>query len=128
MYNNVYLPGNAVALTWTGSIAGCNPGTTNLAHQQAVIDRVNYFRALVELPATTLLSGTPTTQSQAAALMMSANDDLDHEPPVSWLCYSADGATGAGSSNLALGISGVGAIDLYMTDPGSGNITAGQRR
>ncbi len=128
LYNNVYLPGNAVSLIWTGSVASCNPGTTNLAHQQAVIDRANYYRALVELPPVTLLSGVPTAQAQAAALMMSANTALSHTPPTSWLCYSAAGAAGAGSSNLALGINGVGAIDGYMRDPGALNTAAGHRR
>ena len=93
-----------------------------------MIDRVNYYRALVGLPPATLLTGTPTTQAQAAALMMSANNALSHAPPTSWLCYSANGATGAANSNLALGISGVAAIDGYMSEPGAGNSAAGHRR
>lgn len=128
LYNTVYGPGDLVTLTWTGSVTGCNPGTTNLAHQQAVIDRVNYFRSLVGLPSVTLLGGTPTTQAQAAALMMSANNALSHYPPLSWVCYSSEGATGASKSNIALGLNGVDAIDLYMDDPGAGNTAAGHRR
>jgi hypothetical protein len=128
LYNNTYLPGNSVALTWTGAIATCTAGTTNVAHQQATIDRVNYYRALVDLPPVTLLTGTPVTNSQASALMMSANGALSHTPPTSWLCYTAEGAAGAGSSNIALGIRGVGAIDGYMSDPGAGNTAVGHRR
>ncbi|MEO8302743.1 MAG: CAP domain-containing protein [Betaproteobacteria bacterium] len=128
LYNTVYLPGNLVGLTWSGSVAGCVVGSTNAAHQQAVIDRVNYYRSLVDLPTVTLLTGLPTTQSQSAALMMSANNSLSHSPPAGWTCYSADGATGASKSNLSLGINGVGAIDGYMEDPGAGNIAAGHRR
>ena len=128
LYNGTYLPGTAVAMGWTGSIASCLPGTTSPAHQQAVIDRVNYYRSLVDLPPVTLLNGTPVTQTQASALMMTANRALSHNPPTSWLCYSADGAAGAGSSNLALGMTGVGAIDGYMVDPGSGNTAVGHRR
>ena len=128
LYNNVYLPGDLVPLLWTGSIAGCNPGTTNLAHQQAVIDRVNYFRRLVELPPVSLLAGTPTNQVQAAALMMSANNALSHTPPTSWLCYSTEGATGAMNANIAIGAAGVDAIDLYMDDFGAGNTAVGHRR
>jgi uncharacterized protein YkwD len=127
LYNNVYVPGGAATLIWSGgSISPCIPGITNVAFQQAVIDRVNYFRALVKLPAVSLLSGIRTTEAQAAALMMSANHALSHYPPASWLCYSADGATGAGESNLALGINGVGAIDLYIDD--NGIASAGHRR
>jgi len=128
LYNTVYVSGDLVALTWTGSVAGCNPGTTNLAHQQAVIDRVNYFRSLAGLPSVTLLGGIPTTQAQGAALMMSANNALSHSPPSNWICYTGDGATGAGKSNIALGVNGVDAIDLYVDDPGGGNSAAGHRR
>lgn len=128
LYNNTFVPLSSVALLWTGSVAGCNPGTTNLDHQQAVIARINYYRALVDLPPVSLLAGAPVTQSQAAALMMSANNALSHTPPASWLCYSADGATGAGNSNIALGASGVAAVDLFMVDSGAGNTAVGHRR
>ncbi|HET9047122.1 MAG TPA: hypothetical protein VFO33_09200, partial [Casimicrobiaceae bacterium] len=116
LYQSAYLPGNNVPLTWTGSIASCDPGKTNLDHQQAVIDRANYFRALVERPAVTLLGNPETSQAQAAALMMSANNSLSHAPPATWLCYSAADATGAMNTNLAFGVTGVAAIDLFMGD------------
>src|SRR5262245_19140549 len=74
LYNGMYLPGSTVPLQWTGSVPGCNPGATSVEHQQAVIARVNYFRALVDLPPVSLLQGTATAQVQAAALMMSANN------------------------------------------------------
>ncbi|MCC6193854.1 MAG: CAP domain-containing protein [Burkholderiales bacterium] len=128
LYTNTYLPGNAVALVWNGSVPGCMPGTTNPEHQQAVIDRINYYRALVDLPPVTLLTGAPVAQSQAAALMMSANNALSHTPPASWLCFSADGATGAANTNLALGINGPAAVDGFMTDAGAGNNAVGHRR
>ncbi len=132
IYRTQYLPGSSVPLNWTGSVAGCNPGTTNIEHQQAVIARVNFYRALVDLPGVTLTGGLPTTQVQAAALMMAANNSLNHFPPTTWLCYSADGATAAGSSNISLGTNGlgngVGAIDGYMDDFGPGNTATGHRR
>jgi uncharacterized protein YkwD len=128
LYHSAYVAGAAVPLTWSGSIASCDAGTTDAAHQQAVIARVNYFRALVELPPVMLLGATETTQSQAAALMMSANNALSHAPPADWLCYSAAGATGASKSNIALGKMGVEAVDLFMDDPGSGNSVTGHRR
>ena len=64
-------------MQWTGSVSGCVAGTTNLAHQQATIDRVNYYRALVDLPPVSLLTGMPTVQSQAAALMMSKKETAE---------------------------------------------------
>ena len=128
LYRNVYLPGNAVSSGWTGTVPGCVAGTTTSAHQQAVIDRVNYFRTLVSLPPVSLMGSTPISQSQASALMMSANDSLSHSPPPDWDCYTADGAFAAGKSNLAWGIHGVRAIDLYVDDHGSGNYAVGHRR
>jgi uncharacterized protein YkwD len=128
LYNATYLPGFAVPLAWTGSIAGCDPGTTSAMHQEAVIARVNYFRALADLPPVTLLPGMPTAQMQAAALMMSANNALSHGPPASWICHSPGGAAGAAAANLALGAAGVDAVDLYMDDSGAGNSAAGHRR
>ena len=128
LYNDSYLPGNAAVLAWTGSISGCVVGATNVDHQQAVITRINYYRALVDLPGVTLEGGVIVPQVQAAALIMTANNQLSHTPPPSWLCFSADGATGASVSNIAIGKNGVGAIDLYMDDAGAGNQFVGHRR
>jgi hypothetical protein len=47
---------------------------------------------------------------------------------MNWLCYSTDGYDGAGHSNIALGVYGVGAIDGYLDDSGAGNSAAGHRR
>ena len=128
LYRDAYLPGNAAALDWSGSIAGCSPGATNVEHQQAVIGRVNYYRALVDLPPVSLLTGNQTAQVQAAALMMSAHNALSHTPPATWTCFSAAGATGAMNANIALGVRGVASIDLYMSDAGAGNFAVGHRR
>ncbi len=59
---------------------------------------------------------------------MSVNRALSHTPPNSWLCYTADGYSGASSSNLYLGIFGPAAISGYVYDPGSGNDFVGHRR
>ncbi len=128
LYTTQYEPGAAAVLNWTGSLAGCVVGTTNIEHQQAVITRINYYRTLVDLPGVTLLGGVTVGQVQAAALMMTANNQLSHTPPISWVCYSADGAAGAGASNIAIGRNGVGAIDLYMDDSGPSNSAVGHRR
>lgn len=128
LYRSTFVPGNAVPLAWSGSVAACDPGATNIDHQQTVITRVNYYRALVDLPAVALLTSGETAQEQAAALIMSANNALSHAPPTSWLCYSAAATAGAGTSNIALGARGVDAIDLYMDDGGAGNSAAGHRR
>jgi len=58
--------------------------------------------------------------------MMTANDTLSHEPPMSWKCYSEVGAQGARTSNISSG-PGVSSVLSYMVD--DGNLTTfGHRR
>ena len=90
--------------------------------------RINYFRAMAGVPANVSFSDEYNQKAQKAALMMSVNRDLDHTPPPTWKCYSAEGAEGAGNSNLALYAYSWNAIDLYIKDPGSGNHFVGHRR
>jgi uncharacterized protein YkwD len=115
-----------VDMGFTGNIQNCQAGTTSLAYQNQVIERINYYRRMVGLSSVSL---TPNVGSyQSAALMMAANGALSHSPPSSWRCYSSDGASGAGSSNLAIGTEGRGAIDIYMDDFGEANYAVGHRR
>ncbi|MBK7660285.1 MAG: hypothetical protein IPJ28_14645 [Betaproteobacteria bacterium] len=123
VYYNVAMP----AVGFTGSTAGCNPGAISLAFQEWTISRINYLRAMAGVPGNTTLNGAINGQEQAAALIMAANGTLTHSPASNMLCYTAAGAAGAGSSNLALG-GFTDSIPLYMSDPGSGNEIAGHRR
>jgi Domain of unknown function DUF11/Cysteine-rich secretory protein family len=123
-YQNAPTPSD----NWSGSVAGCVPGTTSVAFQAAVAKRINYFRAMAGVPAGITIDASFSTQAQAAALMMSANNSLNHTPPTTWKCYTAGGAQGAGSSNLFLGVFGWNAIDGYIQDPGTGNVFVGHRR
>lgn len=111
---------------FTGDIQNCVAGTTSLQYQQATINRINFYRSMIGLKPTTLIPNL--TNYNQAALMMAANGQLSHSPPSSWRCYSSEGASGAGSSNLALGASGPGAIDIYIDDFGGNNSAVGHRR
>jgi uncharacterized protein YkwD len=128
LYTVQYLGSEGVPTGWNGNQTSCTPGSTAPAFQNAVLQRINYFRAMAGVAATISLSGTYNSKAQASALMMSANQALNHTPPSTWQCYTADGAQAAGRSNLALGVNGPDAIALYMQDPGSGNGFAGHRR
>jgi len=135
LYRNQYVAQGSVVNGWAGSIASCNAGSTAQAFRDATINRVNLYRALAGLPGNiSELSGGEQADDQAAALMFAANQQLSHSPPNTWTCYTSAGATGAGSSNIALGW-GVGfnndgpaAIDGYMDDSGSNNAGVGHRR
>jgi uncharacterized protein YkwD len=127
-YNQVYRASDGVDIGWTGNHANCLAGETSTAFREAVQLRINYFRAMAGVPATVQLSAEYSRKAQQAALMMSVNGQLSHNPPPSWLCYTAEGAEAAGSSNLFLDVYGPAAITGYIEDPGSGNYFVGHRR
>ncbi|NBD38214.1 MAG: hypothetical protein GVY10_06565 [Verrucomicrobia bacterium] len=116
------------AMGWTGSYNPAEAGATATAFQEAVLHRVNYYRALAGIPADITLRQEWVKKAQEAAFMMSTNNALSHGPPPDWNNYTAAGAEAAGNSNLALGSSGWDAIDGYMRDPGAGNAAVGHRR
>lgn len=128
LHNTVYLSSAGIPLGWTGGYDGCEAGTTSAASQEAVLRRINYFRAMAGVPAGVVLSDIFSAKAQQAALMMSAQNSLSHFPPPGWACYTAEGAEAAASSNLAWGSAGADAIDGYMEDYGPGNAAVGHRR
>jgi uncharacterized protein YkwD len=127
-FQQVYLASGNAPINWTGNHSTCNAGTTSQAFRDAVLLRINYFRAMAGVPAAITFSSEYSRKAQQGALMMSRNGQLNHSPPSSWICYTAEGAEAAGHSNLYLGTYSWGAIDGYMEDPGSGNSAAGHRR
>jgi hypothetical protein len=114
-------------VSWSGSTAGCRAGAPSGAAQAAIRQAVNYYRAMAGLPAVNL-DATLSTQAQQAALMMTANQALSHDPPSSWSCWTQSGHDAAGRSNLALGFPGARAIAAYMADAGTTNAGVGHRR
>lgn len=127
-YRTVYAASENAVIGWTGDVDLAIAGTTNQSFKDAVALRVNYYRALAGVPAEITFFDAFNVQAQDAALMMSANDTLDHFPPTTWSCYTASGAYAAARSNLALGTNGPDAIDGYIEDFGSTNDVAGHRR
>ena len=107
-YNAQYLASatSDSEIGWTGSVGGCQVGTTSAAYRAKVLQRINFFRAMAGVPSNVILNDESNSKAQAAALMMSAEGSLSHSPGIGWACYTADGASGAGSSNLYLGRNG----------------------
>jgi uncharacterized protein YkwD len=128
-YNAVYTSSDGVPIGTTANISTCTPGTNSAVFQQAVLRRINWFRALAGLPAAVTFDADESAQCQAAALMMSANTNLQHVGiPPTWHCFSTDGTNAAASSNLALGYDGPDAVMSYVWDYGANNYEAGHRR
>ena len=112
---------------FTGNVGACNAGTTSQAYRDSVLQRVNWYRQMAGM-GTVTENPAFSSDNQQSALMMAAEGSLSHAPGAGWECYSAEGAAAAGKSNLALGLSGIEAIDAYMQDFGAGNTKVGHRR
>jgi uncharacterized protein YkwD len=130
-YWSQYAAKQSVPTGWLGgSLLGCLPGLSSLTSNYATLTSLNFVRSMAGL-APVRLSSTLSSGAQRAALIMSANGALSHSPSSSWKCWTSSGATAASRSNLLLAYPSVTSgqiIDLYMDDPGAGNIAAGHRR
>src|SRR5687768_10142374 len=102
-FRTVFHASENVPLEWTGSYATGAAGDTSAAHKEATRLRINFYRALVGVPADIAFNALYNAKAQQGALMLSANNDLNHFPPPSWTFYTAIGAEATANSNLALG-------------------------
>jgi uncharacterized protein YkwD len=128
-YAGVFKASEGVSSGWTGTIAGCVAGDTSADYKDAVLRRINWFRAMAGVPANVQFDATFNRKAQEAALVMAANNNLSHTPPSTWTCNNANATEAAGSSNLALGRAGPESIASgYMEDGGSNNTAVGHRR
>jgi uncharacterized protein YkwD len=116
---------DAVPRGWTGSTEPCTIGTESQASIDATRHTLNVVRDFAGL-GPVQFTAEKNHRALAAALMMEANGELNHDPPNSWKCYSDEGALGARTSNLALGATGASAILAYADD--SGVASLGHRR
>ena len=127
-YNSAYTASEGIDPAWTGDLTTCTAGTTAPAFRNAVVTRINYFRAMAGVPASVTLSNEYNNKAQEAALMMSRNNTLSHFPPATWTCWSQSGADAASNSNLSLGSRGPDAVANQMRDNGPNNRAVGHRR
>jgi hypothetical protein len=111
--------------TWDGALDSCAPGAISADGHDNALRLFNLYRWLADLPAVTT-DPERDRIAQACALLMDANDDLSHDPPMDWTCWTQDAYDGASSSNISSG-PGVSSVDLYMGDGGNED-TLGHRR
>ncbi len=111
--------GTLPASYFTKTAATCDPGMLTTAGMASALSRVNFFRWLVGLP----LQTTDLTQNAAAqrcALVTASNPvngSTVHNPPASYTCYTSDGATSAGVSNIAYSpVHFIDAMELWIAD------------
>lgn len=109
-----------------GSTDMCDPGTVSEGAHANAVKRTNLYRWLAGLgPVTEDPSRRPV--EQACAVVQFGMGSLSHTPAETVPCYSAAGAQGAGSSNLAQAGGGLArSVDLYVGDGGVDSL--GHRR
>jgi len=101
---------------WTAGAGSCDLGTLHPETIPDTLRRISMYRDLCGLGPVTDIPAQQAGE-QACAVMMNEEGRLDHTPPMSFACYTAEGAAAAGRSNLALGSSTpASAIDLYVGD------------
>lgn len=105
----------AVPSGWTGSTQTCTVGTESAESLAATLHTANVLRDFVGVAPVSFDDGL-NHKALAAALMMTAQGDLSHDPPPDWKCYSEEGKDGASHSNLSLGASGASAMLTYADD------------
>lgn len=127
-FNAVYQASENIPSGWDGNIEQCQAGQLSADYLAAIAWRVNFFRAMAGVPAAITFNAEYNRKAQQAALMMSANNNLSHQPPASWLCYTEEGAQAAANSNLSLGSMGPQSITGLMEDSGTNNTAVGHRR
>jgi len=98
-----------------GSDDPCDPGSVPAAAQDNGLRRTNLFRWLAGLAPVGLDEGRLQAQQECAALQ-AAMRRLDHHPGENQPCYTAAAASGAGSSNLAMGGGLADSVDQFVAD------------
>jgi uncharacterized protein YkwD len=112
---------------YDGDAANCVAGSTSQQYRDSIVARVNWYRRMAGL-APVVERADYSEAAQDVSMMMSAAGAVSHAPDTEWPCSTPAGRTAAPKSNLALGISGLDAIDAYVRDPGSNNFAVGHRR
>jgi hypothetical protein len=113
------------SLNWTGSVNGCNAGTFSSTIKDQMLQRLNYYRRLAGCNNDLTTSTGKDNWAQHAALIMQANNFLNHSPPSNSTCFTSEGGTGA-AGNLSVHNQTINPIDQWMDDANQGNL--GHRR
>jgi hypothetical protein len=130
-FQTIYRASDGVEGGFTGDIGACDAGNTSAAFKNAILRRINYFRAMAGVSANVVLDDQLNLKSRKAALIMIAQGQLSHFPPSTWPCYTEEGREGAEKSNLHLAFGkplGADIIDRYIMDSGDSNYAVGHRR
>ncbi len=126
-YNGIFPTSENIPQDSTADASSCTPGHNSDAFQNAELLRINWYRAMAGLPASIYLDPIDVWVSQQMAVIMSANNALNHNPPSDYLCYNSFAASYAGGDQ-SLGADGADATTDFIWDFGANNSEVGHRR
>lgn len=92
-------PGDNEVYFESPDLASCTAGVLQDAHKEEALQTLNEIRALHGLPAAAYNLAADDEVAEAALIML-ANNSLDHNPPSTARCFSSAGLRGAQTSNL----------------------------
>lgn len=130
-YRQLWRSADAQRPEWVGgNVRTCQSGRLSGSSTNKQLGAINFARLLAGLTPLALDSDT-VEEAQAAAIMMTAKNAVNHYPPKSWPCWSQLGYDAAGLSNLYQGVRGesnAAKIESYLDDWGNINREVGHRR
>ena len=81
------------------NISRCEAGTASTAEQMEALSELNRIRGINGLYSV-VYKDEDDVATQECSLIIVANEDLSHDPPTTWKCYSEDAHTGCAGSNI----------------------------
>ncbi|KRF36980.1 CAP domain-containing protein [Nocardioides sp. Soil805] len=130
-YRRFWVRGEESRPRWIGgSVEDCSPGRLADGSTRRQLDAINFARRMAGLDPV-VLDTKVVPSAQAAALIMTANHAVSHDPPREWPCWTRTGRDAASQSNLYEGTpreSNSDKIEAYLDDWGGGNHRVGHRR
>jgi len=126
-YNGIFPTSENIAQDSTADASICFPGHNSDAFQNAELLRINWYRAMAGLSANIMLNPIDDWGSQQMAVIISANNALNHNPPSSYACYNTFAAGYAGGDQ-SIGADGAEATTDFIWDFGASNNETGHRR
>jgi hypothetical protein len=131
-YNSVYLPALRNGNTgWTGSTAGCQPGTLAAQFVADTLLTINTFRSMAGLPSVTFGNprsfattnpNAPVADSMQGVLMLEAAGQFTHNLPPNGPCGTQAGSDALVTSNLTRFNVGPAGVLSLMTDASLPNV------
>lgn len=110
---------NDPATRWTGDRATCDPGTVSAELRDAMISRVNWYRAMAGVGGPVVEDASLSERSQAAALSLGSELSYPTADPSTWGCATPESIEGVENSITFWGAEGLESVDWFFNPDGN---------